>query len=51
VSGDDELRPLGGLAQPLHDEFQSLWVQPVVDLLDTGERRGVGVIEQGEQPQ
>lgn len=49
MRGDDELREGAGLAQSIDDQVQGLRVQAMVDLLDTGERRGRGIIEQSQE--
>jgi len=46
---DDELASLARLTQPLHKQFESLWVQTVIDFLDAGKCCRLRIVEQGEQ--
>src|SRR5699024_2835947 len=47
----EELGTFTRLTYPLHKKLQGLGVEPVVDLLDTGQGRWVGIVQEREEPQ
>lgn len=51
MGGGKDLGPLGGGAQPVDQEVQSVGVQAVVDLLDRDERRRIRFVQCGQQGQ
>lgn len=49
MGGDDELCAGACLPKTVHDQLQGLRVQAVVDLLDAGQSRWVGIVEEREE--
>src|SRR5699024_5197149 len=47
----EELGTFTRLTYPLHKKLQGLGVEPVVDLLDTGQGRWAGIVQEREEPQ